>query len=165
MKRRSKPSHLSVHFSSASKEWSTPQRLFDQLNDEFHFTLDPCSTHDNAKCQRHFTRADNGLIQDWTGETVFMNPPYGREIRHWMRKAYESAAVRAIVVCLVPCRTDTGWWHTYAKKGEVRFLEGRLKFGNATASAPFPSAVAIFPKSRGKRRIKKRPRGQLELPV
>ena len=73
-----------------------------------------------------------------------MNPPYGREIGKWMRKAYESSLYGATVVCLVPARTDTAWWHDYAMKGEVEFVRGRLKFGGSKASAPFPSAIVTF---------------------
>jgi phage N-6-adenine-methyltransferase len=135
---------MSVHFSSATPEWYTPQATFDALNAEFGFTLDPCCTHENAKCDRHFTQADNGLAQDWGSEVTFMNPPYGREIKDWMRKAYESSLNGATVVCLVPARTDTAWWHDYSIKGEIRFLRVRLKFGGAETNAPFPSAVVIF---------------------
>jgi len=135
---------LSVHFSSRSNEWGTPQWLFDKLNREFGFDLDPCSTHENAKCKRHYTQAEDGLTRDWSGRTVFMNPPYGREIGLWMEKACVSAKSGATVVCLVPARTDTAWWHNFAVHGEVRFLKGRLKFGDATASAPFPSAIVVF---------------------
>ena len=134
----------SVHFSSLSKEWTTPNELFHALNAEFGFTLDPCSTHANAKCVRHFTREENGLTRTWGKAIVFMNPPYGREIAHWMKKAYESSCYGATVVCLVPSRTDTRWWHEYAMLGEIRFLMGRLKFGKSTNSAPFPSAIVIF---------------------
>jgi phage N-6-adenine-methyltransferase len=138
-------SPLAVHFSSRTDDWSTPQWLYDALHREFRFTLDPCSTDANAKCPRHFTRFDNGLARDWSSHSVFMNPPYGREIGLWMRKAFESAQTgAAIVVCLVPARTDTQWWHAYAMRGEVRFLKGRLKFGGARNSAPFPSAIVIF---------------------
>jgi phage N-6-adenine-methyltransferase len=135
---------LAVHFSSETCEWSTPQWLFDALAREFAFTLDPCATRENAKCPRFFTREDDGLVQDWGDEVVFMNPPYGAAIGRWMRKAYESSRAGATVVCLVPARTDTAWWHLYAMKGEVRLLRGRLKFGNAQNSAPFPSAIVIF---------------------
>lgn len=135
---------LNVHFSSETDEWPTPQWLFDALDKEFGFTLDPCSNHENAKCKKHFTREDDGLRQDWSKETVFMNPPYGRDIAGWMRKAYSEALKGATVVCLVPSRTDTEWWHRYAMKGEIRFFKGRLKFGNAENSAPFPSAVVVF---------------------
>lgn len=123
--------------------WATPQKTFDELNAEFGFTLDPCSDGTNAKCELYFTPAEDGLAQDWGFHTVFMNPPYSDNAA-WMRKAYESSLNGATVVCLVPARTDTRWWHDYAMKGEVRFLRGRLKFGDAKHSAPFPSAVVVF---------------------
>ncbi|GEA16775.1 DNA N-6-adenine-methyltransferase of bacteriophage [Moorella sp. E308F] len=132
-------------FSSASDEWETPQELFDQLNEEFHFDLDPCATPQNAKCAQFFTKKENGLKQDWFG-TVFMNPPYGREIKQWVQKAYEEAEKGCTVVCLLPARTDTSWFHDYCLKGEIRFLRGRLKFGSAKNSAPFPSMIVIFRK-------------------
>lgn len=130
--------------SAQTNEWPTPQWLFDALDKEFGFTLDPCSTAENAKCKRFFTAADNGLKQDWGSETVFMNPPYGVAIGAWMRKALESARQGATVVCLVPARTDTKWWHDFAMKGEVRFLRGRLYFGDGEGRAPFPNAVVVF---------------------
>lgn len=135
---------LAVHFSSRTDEWPTPDWLFELLDQEFRFTLDPCSSDANARCARHFTRREDGLAQDWTQDVVFMNPPYGRQIGQWMRKAFESALAGATVVCLVPARTDTAWWHAYAVHGEIRFLRGRLKFGRATQSAPFPSAIVVF---------------------
>ena len=134
---------MNIHFSSATDMWSTPQEFFDQLDSEFGFTLDVCSTHENAKCDQHFTESEDGLSQVWDG-VCWMNPPYGRTIGKWMRKAYESSLTGATVVCLVPARTDTAWWHDYAIRGEVRFLRGRLKFGGSINSAPFPSAVVIF---------------------
>lgn len=133
-----------VHFSSASDDWPTPQDFFDKLHAEFNFTLDPCSDEKNHKCETFFTREDDGLAQDWTEHTVWMNPPYGRAIGHWMKKAYESSEAGATVVCLVPARTDTRWWHEYAMKGEIRFIRGRLKFGGHAHSAPFPNAVVVF---------------------
>ena len=134
----------SVHFSSASDEWPTPRAYFDIVSREFGpFDLDPCATPESAKAPRFFTKADDGLAQEWHGR-VWMNPPYGRTIGAWMRKAYESAQGGAMVVCLVPARTDTGWWHDYAMKGSVRFLRGRLKFGDSKNSAPFPSALVVF---------------------
>lgn len=136
---------MDVYFSSATPEWPTPQAFYDRLHEEFTFSLDPCSTTENAKCAKFFTANEDGLAQSWHGETVFMNPPYGRVIGSWMRKAYESCNQSgALVVCLVPARTDTAWWHDYAMKGEIRFIRGRLKFGNAKDSAPFPSALVIF---------------------
>ncbi len=115
-------------FSSNGTEYETPGWLFEELNREFQFTLDPCSTKDNAKCQRFFTTDDNGLLKDWGHDRVFMNPPYGREIRDWLRKALNASRAGALVVCLLPARTDTSWWHEYAMRGEIRFIEGRLRF-------------------------------------
>lgn len=135
---------MNIHFSNIGNEWSTPQDMFDELDKEFHFTLDPCATHDNTKCNKYWTIDENGLEKNWAGETVFMNPPYGREITKWMKKAYSESRNGAVVVCLIPSRTDTKWWHNYAMKGEIRFIKGRLKFGGAKYNAPFPSAVVIF---------------------
>lgn len=133
-----------VHFSSETDLWATPQDTFDRLNDEFGFEVDVCATSDNAKCDRYFTPKQDGLAQDWRGLRCFMNPPYGREIKHWMHKAYNSSLGGATVVCLVPARTDTAWWHDYAMKGEIRFIRGRLQFGTSRKDAPFPCAVVIF---------------------
>ncbi|MBL9150007.1 MAG: adenine methyltransferase [Phycisphaerae bacterium] len=134
----------SVHFTSRSDRWATPIEFFRQLDREFGFTLDVCALSDNAKCERFFSPDDDGLGQQWTG-TCWMNPPYGRVISLWMQKAYESALAGATVVCLVPARTDTRWWQDYATKAaEIRFVTGRLKFGDAVNSAPFPSAVVVF---------------------
>ena len=132
-----------VHFSSNSNEWYTPKDLFDKLDKEFQFTLDPCCTELSALCKKFYTVLDNGLEQDWSGDTVFMNPPYGREIKDWIKKAYTESKRGATVVCLIPARTDTAYWHDYCFKGEVRFLRVRLSFSNK-GTAPFPSAVVIF---------------------
>ena len=136
---------MKVHYSSKSYEWETPQELFDSLHSEFGFNLDPCATKENAKCPYYFTQEDDGLIQDWGEYTVFMNPPYGRVIRKWIKKAFEAAKLGATVVCLLPARTDTSYWHDYIfKEGvEVRFLRGRVHFSGG-GPAPFPSAVVIF---------------------
>lgn len=141
-------------FSSKSEHWETPQELFDALDREFHFTLDPCASPENAKCKKFFTEDDDGLKQDWGGHRVFMNPPFSREytkrtsrrISDWIRKAYlESQKPNTIVVCLLPARTDTKWWHNYVMLApEVRFVKGRLKFGDQKNSAPFPSVIVIF---------------------
>jgi phage N-6-adenine-methyltransferase len=136
---------MSVHFSSATDLWATPQDFFDKQNAIYGFTLDVCATASNAKCARYFTEADDGLAQPWQG-VCWMNPPYGRTIGQWMKKAYESSLTGATVVCLVPSRTDTRWWHDYAMKGQIEFIRGRLKFGNAKNSAPFPSALVVFNK-------------------
>ena len=132
-----------VHFSSESDNWETPEYLFKALAAEFGMTTDVCARPDNAKCKQFFTPEDDGLQQIWTG-ACYMNPPFGREIGKWMKKAYESSLNGALVVCLVPARTDTSWWHQYALRGEIRFFRGRLKFGNSKNSAPLPSAVVIF---------------------
>jgi hypothetical protein len=134
-------------YSSATDDWGTPQALFDELNSEFNFTLDACASAHNFKVNIYFNKEINALAQSWTG-TVWMNPPYGRTIGQWMKKAYEESQKGATVVCLVPARTDTAWWHDYAVKGEIRFLRGRLKFEQPgfakNNSAPFPSAIVIF---------------------
>jgi len=131
-------------FSSKSNEWETPQEFFDRLNLEFNFTLDAAATDENAKCAKYFTLNENGLAQSWQGETVFLNPPYGRAVGEWIAKAHAEAERGATVVCLIPARTDTRYFHDHCFKGEVRFVRGRLKFGNSKNSAPFPSAVVIF---------------------
>ena len=123
--------------------WSTPQSFFTKYDGEYNFNLDVCASEDNAKCAKYFTETDDGLQQEWEG-VCWMNPPYGREIIKWMKKAYESSLNGATVVCLVPARTDTIWWHEYAMKGTIEFIRGRLKFGNSKNSAPFPSAIVVF---------------------
>ena len=133
-------------FSSKTNEWATPQDFFDTLNKEFHFTLDPCATHENAKCNKYYTIEDDGLSKSWKGETVFCNPPYGREIKKWIKKAYEESE-NATVVMLIPSRTDTSYFHDYIYNiAESRFIRGRLKFGDSKNSAPFPSMVVVFKK-------------------
>lgn len=135
---------MAVHYSSATDEWATPQDFFDTVNAEFVFDLDVCALDSSAKCSRYFTPESDGLAQTWDG-TVWMNPPYGDAIVHWVRKAWESAQAGATVVCLVPARTDTGWFQDYCiDQGEVRFIRGRLRFGTADASAPFPSALVVL---------------------
>ena len=129
--------------SSLSVEWGTPQALFDGLNAEFGFTLDVCATPGNAKCARYYSPADDGLRQEWAG-VCWCNPPYGREIGKWVRKAFEAVQRGSTVVCLLPARTDTNWWHAYVMHGEVRFLRGRLYFNDGRGRAPFPSAVVVF---------------------
>jgi len=131
-------------FTSNTPEWATPQKLFDELNSEFQFTLDPCATKENAKCAKFYTKEDDGLSKDWSKERVFMNPPYGRVIGDWVKKA---ATGGGLVVCLLPARTDTRWFHDYIYgKAEIRFIKGRLKFGDGRNSAPFPSMIVIFNK-------------------
>ncbi len=135
---------------SNTNEWYTPQPLFEELNKEFNFNLDPCCTEKSAKCKNYFTISDDGLSQNWGGYSVFMNPPYGREIKDWIKKAYESSLEGATVVCLIPARTDTSYWHDYifGKASDIRFLKGRVKFeredGFKAGSAPFPCAVVVY---------------------
>jgi len=135
-----------IMFSSKTGNWGTPLAFYRKLDMEFNFTLDPCASKSNAKCPKYYTEADDGLAQDWGGETVFMNPPYGRDIKRWIMKAYEeSLKPNTTVVCLIPSRTDTKYWHDYVMRAkEIRFVKGRLKFGDSTNAAPFPSAVAVF---------------------
>jgi len=135
-----------VHFSSETNEWATPQDFFDKLNKQFNFTLDPCATKENAKCAKFFTQEDDGLAQDWSGERVFCNPPYGRGLKDWVRKAHEESKKGALVVMLIPARTDTSYWHDYIVGGgaDIRYLRGRLKFGGSANSAPFPSALIMW---------------------
>lgn len=136
---------MSVMGSSKDMTWPTPQEWYDYLNLEFGFTLDPCCEHATAKCAKHYTPAEDGLAQPWKDERVFMNPPYGREIGAWMKKAYEEARDNgALVVCFVPARVDTNWWHSYAAKAsEVRYPKGRVKNTDGVAW-PFPIAVVIY---------------------
>jgi phage N-6-adenine-methyltransferase len=136
-----------VMFSSESSEWATPQEFYNELNKEFHFTLDPCATVENAKCDKFYTINEDGLKQNWGGETVFCNPPYGRGIKDWVKKCYEEAQKpNTTVVMLIPARTDTTYFHEfiYHKARQIRFIKGRLKFGNSDNSAPFPSMVVVF---------------------
>lgn len=119
--------------------------FFDRLNDEFHFNADVCATPDNAKCGTYFTKENDGLSQSWGGYTCWCNPPYGREIGKWVQKAYLSSRNGSTVVMLLPARTDTKWFHEYIyNQAEIRFIKGRLKFGNSKNSAPFPSMVVVF---------------------
>jgi len=123
-----------VMYSSMSPHWSTPKVLYDALDVEFHFNDDLCPLHGE----------EDGLARQW-GTSTFVNPPYGRVIGTWIRKASEQARLGKLVVCLIPSRTDTRWWHDYVMFArEIRFLKGRLKFGGSKNSAPFPSAVVIF---------------------
>lgn len=132
-----------VHYSSKSNEWATPQKTYDELDNEFHFTLDVCADDSNAKCTRYFTQSDDGLAQSWDNENVWCNPPYGREIGKWVKKASE--ATGGVVVMLIPARTDTKYFHDYIYcKAEIRFIKGRLKFGDAKQGAPFPSMIVVM---------------------
>jgi phage N-6-adenine-methyltransferase len=137
-----------IYHRRKSDLWSTPQDLFDTLHAEFGFTLDACAIAENAKCDRYFSPAQDGLQQDWHGEVVWCNPPYS-QVAKWVAKAYEASKAGATVVCLVYAKTDTLWWHDYIEpywpsQVEVRFRKGRLKFGRSPNSAPSPSVVVIF---------------------
>jgi site-specific DNA-methyltransferase (adenine-specific) len=133
-----------VMFSSKTDDWATPQWLFNELDKEFKFTLDVCASRENSKCPLYFDKQSNGLIREWIG-CCWMNPPYGREIGKWVRKAYEESQKACTVVCLLPARTDTKWFHEFIyNKAQIRFLKGRLKFGNSKNPAPFPSMLVVF---------------------
>ena len=129
-----------VIFSSKTDLWETPQKLFDELNEEFAFTLDVCANSENTKCSVFYSPEDDGLKQQWFGR-CWCNPPYSRNIGEWVKKAIES---NTLVVMLLPARTDTKWFHDCLRHGEIRFIKGRLKFGEAKNNAPFPSIIVIF---------------------
>lgn len=134
----------SLMFSSNSDEWATPQAFFDELDREFHFTLDPCCTKETAKCSNFYTKDDDGLSKSWAGETAFVNPPYSESAK-WIEKASQEKEAKTVM--LIPARTDTRAFHRYIYKQpnvEIRFIKGRLKFGNSKNAAPFPSMVVIF---------------------
>ncbi|WP_368270825.1 DNA N-6-adenine-methyltransferase [Enterocloster lavalensis] len=141
--------------SSNSNEWATPQKFFDILDDEFHFTLDPCSSHMNCKTDKHYTINENGLLQDWSGEHVFMNPPYGYQTSQWIEKAYKESLRGAVVVCLIAARTDTSYWHDiiFRHAAQIRFIRGKIKFDGAAWNAPFASAVVVFDNSKAYKRL------------
>ena len=133
-----------VFYSIKTDMWATPQDFFDALDAEFHFTLDACAVKENAKCEAYYTPEQDGLDQPWTGR-VWCNPPYGRNVGQWVKKAHDTASGGGFVVMLLPARTDTRWFHDYIYgKTEVRFIKGRLKFGSCQNAAPFPSMVVIF---------------------
>ena len=137
---------------SRGSDWGTPQELYDELNKEFNFTLDVCASKWNAKNKNYYTEEQDGLRQDWGKNIVFMNPPYGKVLKEWMEKAYESAQNGTLVVCLVPASTDTEWWHKYALKGEIRYLRGRPRFmtKEGTWQQTFSPSVIIIFKNRGR---------------
>ena len=136
-------------FTSNTDLWATDQQFFNQVDAEFGFTIDVCALPENAKCRHYYSPAVDGLRQSWVG-TCWMNPPYGRTIGQWVKKAYTSSLEGAKVVCLLPARTDTRWFHDYILgKAEVRFIKGRLKFGGSKNSDPFPSMLVIFSKEVG----------------
>ena len=134
-----------IMFSNNSDEWATPQSFFDDLNVEFHFNLDPCATKENHKCNKYFTKEEDGLKADWGGAIVFCTPPYS-QIEKWVKKAYhEGRKENTTVVLLIPARTDTKYFHNFIlHRSEIRFIKGRLKFNDSKNSAPFPSILVIF---------------------
>lgn len=137
--------NIEVMFSSKSDEWTTPNDIFNELDNEFHFNLDPAATNENHKCEMYFTKEVDGLKQSWGGNKVFVNPPYSN-ISEWVAKAfYESKNDNTVIVMLIPSRTDTRYFHNYIyQRAEIRFIKGRLKFGDSKNSAPFPSMVVIW---------------------
>ncbi|MBP3521980.1 MAG: phage N-6-adenine-methyltransferase [Clostridia bacterium] len=133
-------------FSSNRMDWETPDDLFERVNKEFRFTLDAASSHENAKCKRHYTEKEDGLSKNWGGETVWVNPPYGKELPKWIQKcAQEGRKQNTTVVMLIPARTDTKAFHEHIYgRAEIRFIKGRLKFKGAKTGAPFPSMLVVF---------------------
>ena len=136
-------------FSSKDQTWETPIDFFNLINEEFNFSLDVCAEEETAKCKNFFTKEMNAFNYKWEG-VCYMNPPYGREIGKWIEKAYVESLGGATVVCLIPARTDTKYWHEFIfpHAHEIRFIKGRLKFGNSKNSAPFPSALVVFKNER-----------------
>lgn len=131
---------------SNSAEWSTPAMLYDRLHAKHSFVLDVCASEENKKCAYFFSREEDAMKQNWAmpGRAIWMNPPYGRGIGTWVAKAYETSLSGTTVVCLLPARTDTSWWHDFCTRGEIEFLKGRLRFSGHKENAPFPSAVVVF---------------------
>ena len=143
---------MSVHFSSKTDDWYTPQYIIDDVCEVYGlgwFELDACASKENAKADTFYTKEENGLSKDWSQyDSVWCNPPYGKEIGKWIKKAYEESMKGAWVCMLIPSRTDTKWWHDYVMKGDITFIKGRIKFGGSKNSAPFPSALVVFDKNK-----------------
>lgn len=137
-----------VLLKSEKMDWATPFAFFEKLDQEFNFSIDVCASSWNAKLDRYWSEEDDSLSLSWVGEVCFMNPPYGRDIKFWIKKAYEESLKGSTVVALIPSRTDTSYWHDFIQdKAEVRFIRGRIKFERPEGSsdpAPFPSAVVIW---------------------
>ena len=135
--------NFKTKFGTGRQDWETPASLFDPLDAEFGFTLDVCATRENAKCAKYYTLTDDGLKQRWNG-VCWMNPPFGAQ-GAWVKKAYEESRRKGTtVVCLLPSRTNTNWWHDCVMKGEIRFIKGRPRFKGAKHGLPQPLAIAIF---------------------
>lgn len=153
-------------------DWETPADFFKKYDDIYKFTLDVCCVPETAKCPKFFTPAEDGLKQDWSKDICWMNPPYGREIGHWVKKAYEESLKGATVVCLLPARTDTRWWWNYCMKGKIEFIRGRLKFRGKNKdgvyvkhNATFPNAVIVFHPPKIHKQPARETRTQLALPL
>ena len=138
-------SNLKGVFLHESDEWGTPKEFYEELDKEFNFNLDPCSTEENHKCPFYFTKENDGLSKNWGGYRVFCNPPYS-DIAKWVEKCYWEGHKENTLVCLlIPSRTDTKYFHDFIyNRAEIRFVKGRLKFGDSKNSAPFPSMLVIF---------------------
>lgn len=134
---------------SKSQSWATPWWLFDELDYEFGFTVDAAASRENCKLDRYWTEETNGLEKDWSGERVFVNPPFAvADLRQWVEKAYEETRKEnTTVVMIVPVKSDQDWWHKYGVKSEVRFVRGRVTFQNAKGTYPGPVAVLVFAKN------------------
>lgn len=135
---------MSVHFSSERQDWATPDELWERLNGIYAFDLDAAASRENTRCKTYFDASTDGLAQSWASHRVWCNPPYGRAIGHWTRKAAAEAEHATFIVMLVPARTDTKWWHDAIATARVEYIRGRLRFKGATASAPFPSALLYW---------------------
>ena len=137
-------------FTSEKDDWTTPDDLFQTLHAEFRFDLDPCADDMNYKCDTYITKEENGLLQDWGGYRVFCNPPYGKEVAKWVKKAHDEVLYGncLIAVLLLASWTDTRYFHQYILNDayEIRFVKGRLKFGGAKQSTQFGSMIVIFKK-------------------
>ena len=130
-------------FNRDKKDYETPDNIFNPLNEEFGFTLDVCSNDANAKCERHYTEEDDGLNMEWNG-VCWMNPPFGRVMKKWVKKAFDEWKRGNTVVCLLPARTNTVWWHDWVMQGEVRFLRGEIKFKGYERGLWMPMAIVVF---------------------
>lgn len=138
--------NIDLMFSSKTDNWATPQDFFDCLNSQYHFTLDPCADDKNHKCDQYFTKEIDWLSQKWSGR-VFCNPPYGREMKNWIKKSSEESKNCEIIILLIPARTDTSYFHDYIYGHEdvdIEFIRWRLKFGDSKNCAPFPSMLVTF---------------------
>ena len=145
-----------ANLNTGKDDWCTPIELFNKLNEKYKFTLDPCSSEENHLCNKYYTKEQNGLVQDWSKDVVFMNPPYGRELPKWIKKAYEESQKGATVVCLIPARPDTIYWHDYIfpYANNIWFIKGRLHFSNSVNAAGFPSCIIEFtPNGKGFKNI------------